>query len=198
MTCQHGEKSANDEYTQLSSIYRNKTKTKQETLQHTKTELARKHSEKMCKQKTGGYRFLVIPTSHDFSALFSDPSLIPVNMSLVGGEVGFGVVVTGTWASPQWGNPQIHWGYNSTTCSWFFGPTLVRDSLSKGFVTPSSGFPCLVFWKSLGITATFEKSTKSESQLLSASFILFIYGIMNIPYVYFGILNIPYVHFGIL
>ena len=89
---------------QLSTIYRNKTKTKQETLQHTKAQLARKHSEKMCKKK------LVVT---DFwwsqllmiSRLLNDPSLIPVNMSLVGGEVGFGVVVTGTWASPQLGGP---------------------------------------------------------------------------------------------
>ena len=50
--------------------------------------------------------------------LGSAPSLIPVNMSLVGGEVGFGVVVTGIWDSPQENVSKERGGFPNPYAPW--------------------------------------------------------------------------------
>ena len=129
---------------QLSTIYRNKTKTKQETLQR-KRNWPENIPNRCVKKKTCGFPdFWVSSQLLMISRLFFPDSLLDP-----------GKYELGWW-----------WGRLWRGGHWHLGFTLVRDSLSKGCedVTPSSGFPCLVFLEALRIKATFERSKKSESQ----------------------------------
>lgn len=108
---------------QLSTSYRNKTKTKQETLQHTKTELARKHSEKMCKKNW-------------WLQIFGDPNFSWFLGSFFRSLLDPGKYELGWWWGRLWSGGHWHLGLTSMGGHQIqvtgFWAHLVRDSLSKG------------------------------------------------------------------